>query len=371
MQTYRNPVELFTGEGSLSALRRLLANESYLLLTHPGAVFAQAAQKVERAAGHAPLAIIAEVADNPDPQNLSMLCERLRAAPERPTCLVALGGGSVIDACKVLSATRGDFNALAPLLDGRAIESVIPYVAIPTTAGTGSEVTSWATVWDPASDRKHSLADPLLYARAAIMEPELTVSLPRALTISTALDALSHAFESLWNRNRNPVSSVLAIAAARRIIDTLPRVLAAPCSLAWRQALQEAALQAGLAFSNTKTSLAHNISYPITMQKGVPHGIACSITLPMLVRSISPDEPVATDIEAILGVPLADAGDALESFFAAIGIDTDPRSYGYEAGTWHVLVAEAAQGQRGRNFNGNVARVQALYDQHFTREFSR
>lgn len=366
MFTYRNPVELIGGDGALSSLQSRLQGRSYVLLTHPGPVFEALAAELEAAAGHAPLLRIDSVADNPDLDDLGELCERLAALPAPPKRLVALGGGSVIDACKVLSATGGRFEALEELLAERAEpRDPIPFIAVPTTAGTGSEVTCWATVWDRRNQRKHSLSHPSLYAQCALLEPRLTASLPSALTVSTALDALSHALESLWNRNRNPVSAVFAVAAARAIVRVLPQVMRAPRDLSLREQLQLASLQAGLAFSNTKTSLAHNISYRITLDKGISHGIACSLTLPMLVRAVGADEPLAADIGRIFDAPPAQAAQRLEAFFAELGIATDPRRYGYTPQQWQALVRESAAGQRGRNYSGDLGRLSRLYDELF------
>ncbi|MGO1070997.1 phosphonoacetaldehyde reductase [Lysobacter sp. CA199] len=366
MFTYRNPVELIAGEGALSSLKSRVQARPYVLLTHAGPVFEALAAELETAAGHAPLLCIDTVADNPDLDNLRELCAQLAALPTPPQLLIALGGGSVIDACKVLSATGGRFDTLDALLAERAApRDPTPFIAVPTTAGTGSEVTCWATVWDRRNNRKHSLAHPSLYAQSALLEPRFTASLPAALTVSTALDALSHALESLWNRNRNPVSATFAIAAARAIVRILPASLRAPRDLALREQLQLASLYAGLAFSNTKTSLAHNISYRITLEKGVSHGIACSITLPMLVRAIGDGEPLAADIERIFDAPPALAAQRLEAFFAELGVATDPRRYGYSPQQWQALVRESAEGQRGRNFSGDLGRLSRLYDEFF------
>lgn len=364
MFTYFNPVEIIGGDGALSALNRQINGRQFALVTHGQPAFSGVAATVERAIGHAPLIRLTQVAENPDLDNLRLLCEQLSSV-ERPEMLIAVGGGSVMDACKVLSATGGDYTQLASLLDGDAPAQPIPFIAVPTTAGTGSEVTCWATVWDPSAQRKHSLAHPSLYARCAVLDPELTMSLPRSLTIATALDALSHAFESLWNRNRNPVSTMLAISAARQILQALPALLEAPYSLRLRGEMQVAATTAGLAFSNTKTSIAHSISYPITLQKGTAHGIACSITLPMLVGAVDPEDEVAADIAAILGAPPLQAAEKLQAFFSAIGISTDPQTYGYDADTWQALIVEAAGGARGRNYNGSVERLGALYRDYF------
>jgi len=136
----------------------------------------------------------------------------------------------------------------------------------------------YKAVMEASGGYERSWADLLRKAglEVAIVDPELTLRMPQSLTISTGLDALSHALESIWNRNINPVSIEFAIAAAHEVLATLPAVITDPRNLDLRTRMAQAALFAGLAFSNTKTALAHSISYPITLDYGVPHGIAWS-----------------------------------------------------------------------------------------------
>ena len=130
---------------------------------------------------------------------------------------------------------------------------------------------------------KYSLANRRLYPEAAFVDPALTLAAPRGLTLQTGLDALSHSLESLWNVNANPVSANYAVEAARDIIDALPRLLERLDDLDLRTRLARASLFAGLHSRNTKTALAHNISYGITLRHGTPHGIACSFCLPQVM----------------------------------------------------------------------------------------
>ena len=139
--------------------------------------------------------------------------------------IVALGGGSAMDTAKVVAASDGDFARVRTYVEsGKGAEKLgrTPIIAVPTTAGTGSEVTCWATVWDTANKKKYSLARPELYPEVAILDPEVTLGIPRALTVSTGLDALSHALESLWNTNANPVSANHAVFAAQEVLECLP-----------------------------------------------------------------------------------------------------------------------------------------------------
>ena len=174
------------------------------------------------------------------------------------------GGGSVIDSAKVFAAAAGDFSKVLHYLEtgaGGSALSAIPIIAVPTTAGTGSEVTSWATVWDEERGRKFSLVRETLYPEIAVIDPMLMLAKPYGLTLATGLDALSHSIESIWNINANPVSARHAVTAARAILADLPNLLRDLGNLELRNQIAEASLNAGLAFSNTKTAIAHNLSY--------------------------------------------------------------------------------------------------------------
>jgi alcohol dehydrogenase len=233
------------------------------------------------------------------------ICRRFAAGR---TGVVVGWGGSVIDAAKVLAAAGGDFARVRDhLVAGAPLDPalILPVLAVPTTAGTGSEVTCWATVWDAAGGRKYSIAHERLYPEAAIIDPALTLAAPRGLTLATGLDALSHALESLWNVNANPVSARHAIAAAGIVLEVLPRLVERLDDLDLRSRQAEASLLAGLAFSNTKTALAHNISYDVTLRHGTAHGIACSFSLPQVMRwAIGQDAECDRRLAAIFGPDL-------------------------------------------------------------------
>ena len=117
----------------------------------------------------------------------------------------------------------------------------------------------------------------------ALIDPDLMLSVPAAVTVSTGLDALSHALESIWNHNANPISDTFAISAIEDILECLPRLEQDLGNRELRARMALAALKAGMAFSNTKTALAHSISYEMTLRHGLPHGIACSFTLPLVL----------------------------------------------------------------------------------------
>lgn len=356
MWKYCNPVQIEFGVDSFTRVAALIGGRRYVLVTYAEPLFKELSARLAANAG-SPVFIISDVAPNPDCRLLADQCHRFVSLSSTPEVIVALGGGSVIDSAKVFSAANGDFNRVQTFLEtqkGGERLSAIPIIAIPTTAGTGSEVTCWGTVWDEINEKKYSLAQPSLYPEHAVIDPRLMLGKPRQLTVSTGLDALSHALESLWNVNANPVSANHAVFAARNIIDVLPVLANDLGNLNLRSKMALAALFAGLAFSNTKTAIAHSLSYPITLLHGIQHGIACSFSLPMILRSMKSVSGLCGDsLRRIFGDDLDRGAAELEGMLASVGVATDPASYGINEAEWRKLVADALVGERGRNFLGS------------------
>jgi alcohol dehydrogenase len=359
---FRNPVAVTFGSGCIAEAGNALAGRSYALVTYGEPLFESLTGRLIEIAGH-PQTIINDIPSNPDFEALGRCCASLRQAGPEPEALLALGGGSVIDAAKVLATSGGDFETVRHHLEtGQASLSSdpIPIIALPTTAGTGSEVTCWATVWDKGGGRKHSLARPSLYPEQALVDPELTHDVPLELTISTALDALSHALEAIWNRQSNPVSTQLACRAAREILSALPSLARDLENRTLRERVSRAALMAGMAFSNTRTALAHSISYPVTLHHGVPHGLACSFTLPMVMRGVVGEDPICDAALAdIFGANLEAGAQHLTHFLDDLGVSRDATSYGMTRDEFRNLIMAAFDGERGRNFIGRRERVLA------------
>jgi alcohol dehydrogenase len=355
---YWNPVRIRFGTATLDEVAGLIGHRRWALVTYDQPIFKRLSERLVKAAGP-PVVVVNNIDTNPDCAELVESCRQYGSAPQPAQVIVALGGGSMIDAAKVLAASRGDFeNVRRHLVDKMPLDAstIAPIIAVPTTAGTGSEVTSWATVWDSANGSKYSLAHPKLYPESAVLDPALAAGAPRGLTLATGLDALSHALESIWNVNGNPVSANYAVEAAREIIETLPRLLDRLDDIDLRARQARASLLAGLAFSNTKTALAHNISYDITLKTGTIHGIACSFSLPIVMRwamGIQPQCDAA--LRRIFGPDLDEGVRKLTDFLHSVGVKTDPSAYGLSPGDWSRLVDKALEGERGLNFIGRLA----------------
>lgn len=357
---YANPVQIEFGVDSFAKLPGLIGKRRYAVVTYGEPFFDTLLSGLAKDAGP-PVLTIRDVAPNPDYRLLSAQTKRFAQLQLQPEVIVALGGGSVIDSAKVFAAASGDFGKVKLFLEeqrGAEQLSAIPIIAVPTTAGTGSEVTCWGTVWDEANEKKYSLARPNLYPTHAVVDPRLMLGKPLLLTISTGLDALSHSLESLWNVNNNPVSANHAVFAARHILDALPKLVKDLGNIELRERVAMAALFAGLAFSNTKTAVAHSLSYPITLRHGVQHGIACSFSLPMVLRSVQGVGGICEDsLKQIFGSDLARGADDLEDLLALLGISSNPASYKIAPQEWRLLIEDSLQGERGRNFLGSGDRL--------------
>lgn len=283
-----NPVHIICGSGSRKQLaKHLPVAGRVLLVTSEGMVRRGEAQAlIQNCMGVE--WTVQTITPNPDLDQLDDIHTKLH--PQAWVAVVALGGGSVIDAAKTLALALQSPHSRPLQLwlrEGKLdLPEPLPLVCLPTTAGTGAEVTPFATVWDGARQKKCSLGGSGLFPAVALLDPELTLSLPWQETLFTALDTTSHALETLWNRHATPVSKAMAVEALRLLDPLLPRLEHGLSDLAMREQLQTASLFAGLAISQSRTALAHAISYPLTLHYAVPHGLACSFTLPALIRHV-------------------------------------------------------------------------------------
>ena len=356
-QEFFNPVRSVYGAGALSSLPKLLAGRKAVVVTFPEARRFGLVDRLQALLGDGLAGVIDAVLPNPDVAELRALYEAFWSDSQQAEVLVAVGGGSAIDTAKALmvGTQSGRFDDLVAALaaGGPFVPArVKTLIAVPTTAGTGSEVTPWATIWDREAQRKHSLHLPETWPSIAIVDPELMLSLPASVTLQSGLDALSHALEAIWNVNANALSDTFAVAAVQQIFETLPLLMDKLDDLDLRARMALAALQAGMAFSNTRTALAHSISYEMTLRYGLPHGIACSFPLPMVLRrAIGQDAGRDAVLERALG-PLDRAPQRLSDFIERLGVKTHFSDYGVSSEQADRMVAHALTGARGKNFIG-------------------
>jgi len=229
--------------------------------------------------------------------------ERVLAAYQDQGCqgLVAVGGGSPMDAAKAVGVLASNPGKLLDFVGiGKVLRPLPPLVAIPTTTGTGSEVTQFTVITDHAQRRKVVIGGPWVAPSHALLDPELVADLPAGLLGATAMDALTHAVESVISTFASPFTDGLALEAIRLIAVNLP----AAATLGARANLLYASTMAGMAFSYARTGLVHGMAHPLSAYYDVPHGLANAILLPGVLAYNAPAcEPTLARVAEALGQP--------------------------------------------------------------------
>lgn len=226
-----------------------------------------------------------------------------------PDEVLAIGGGSTIDIGKAITSLYYIYKGqeltedmVTEILKNKAYNEphqFIDLIAVPSTAGTGSEVTQFATIWDKGGQAKYSIDTAYNYAKKAYIIPDLTLTMPARGTLSTGLDALSHATEAFWAKPTTYVVKDVALRAIDMIMTYLPQVLKEPGNLELRTAMSRAALISGMSFARTRTTACHSMGYPITMQYGLEHGFACALTLDAVSKINREKTVLADDLFAV------------------------------------------------------------------------
>lgn len=226
--------------------------------------------------------VFREVPPNPSVS----LCKEIgeRAAAFGASFLIGIGGGSPLDAAKAASVFAANPGMEEPTFYSGCWETrPLPVALVGTTAGTGSEVTSVSVLLD-STGKKHSIHDARLFSCLSLGDPRYTVSLPRSITLSTGIDALSHCTESYFAKKANDASKALAVRGIRMILEPLHKVAGGEeITMEMRQTLYDASIVAGFAIAVTGTVFPHSIGYYLTERYGVPHGIASARYLPALL----------------------------------------------------------------------------------------
>jgi alcohol dehydrogenase len=280
--------------GELPACVREVGGSAVFLVSDTGIAKAGhlgTAQRLLEAAG-IELTIFNRAKENPTESDAAACCAIARQ--KHFDCFVALGGGSSMDtakACNFLLTNGGrmrDYHGY-----GKATKPMLPLIAIPTTAGTGSECQSYALVSRDDTHEKMACGDPKARARVAILDPDLTATQPTPVAIQTGLDALAHALESAVCTRRNPISSLYSEGAFRNISSALGNVIAGRVGPEDREHMQLGAALAGLAIENSMLGAAHATANPLTARHGVIHGHAVALMLPHVMRFNAAEGAVA------------------------------------------------------------------------------
>lgn len=283
---FMNPVRIISGYKAVDNVPHELTQLGVLrplLVTDQGVVQA-GLLKIVQAAFENESVRIAAVFDQTPPDSSMQIVKQVAEHYRRHKCdaLIALGGGSCIDTAKGVNIVITEQTEdLAPLAGAEILSTPMqPCIVIPTTAGTGSEVTAVAVIADPDHHRKLPFTSRHLLPDVAVLDPRMTLSLPPRLTAATGMDALAHAVESYLSLQKNPLSDAYATTAIQLIRDHLVDVVLDGGNPRARLALAEAAMMAGIAFSNAMVGVVHALGHAAGAVAHVPHGEAMAILLP-------------------------------------------------------------------------------------------
>ena len=220
-----------------------------------------------------------------DPDSNTIELGRSFAADLNVDSIVGLGGGSSLDCAKGINFVLTNGGRIQDYVGyGKITSPMLPMIGVPTTAGTGSEVQSYAVIADAASHRKLACGDPQAAFRLAILDPQLTYSQPPAVTAASGFDALAHALETYVSTSRTPVSEMFSREAWRLLEANYERVVREPEQQAARAAMQLGACYAGIAIENSMLGATHACANPLTARYGTVHGMALAMLLPTVVR---------------------------------------------------------------------------------------
>lgn len=357
------PTDVHFGAGSIAGLPdhvRALGARHVFVVTDPGVRAAGVLDPVIAALQQAPLpvSVYDRVTADSGSALISEGVEALRASAA--DLVVGVGGGSALDTAKAIAALATNPGSPLEYVGLHKVRiKPLPVVAVPTTAGTGSEVSLWSVFTDDARKLKVAIGGRLLFPAVAVCDPDLTRGLPRALTASTGMDALAHAVECYTNRACQPISAALALRAIELIGKHLRTAASDAPDPGSRYGMLLASTMAGMAMNPTRLGLAHALAMPLgSWDLKIPHGLAIAVTLPLVMQfncRAAPDRFAA--VARALGAPVEgcsalEAAERAAPFVAAlaasIGIPKGLSASGLTASHVPAVVDEAMK-------SGNVA----------------
>ena len=356
--SYVSPRAIRIGAGAVGQVAEVLAQFGLsrpLVVTDPWMVSSGTVEKALaplRAAGLEP-AVFSETVPDPTDSVIEAGVQVLLAGDY--DCLVGFGGGSPMDTAKamaILAAAPAGAKMRQFKVPAAADRGLVPVICIPTTAGTGSEATRFTVITDTETDEKMLIAGLGALPLAALVDYELTFSVPPRTTADTGIDSFTHALEAFVSKRANPMSDTWALSAMRLIGPNLRKVYHQPGNAAAREAMMLGALQAGLAFSNASVALVHGMSRPIGGHFHVAHGLSNAMLLPA-VTEYGLDAALDRYAEAGRALGVAQRADsdeaAAQKLLAELRAWNDelkvptPKGYGIDKAKWDSLLELMAQ----------------------------
>jgi alcohol dehydrogenase len=364
----------------VGVLARELSARRVLVVTDPGIVTAGHAERVSQSLRSEGLSVVLFDAVSENPTTLCVEnCVRAAKSAGIDT-IIGLGGGSSMDTAKGCNFILSNGGRIQDYWGvGKAVKPMLPMIAIPTTAGTGSECQSAALIADEQTHQKMACLDVKVTPRIAILDPMLTLSQPPRVTACTGIDAIAHAVETAVTSRRNPLSLMHSHQAFKLCVPALPRVMANPLDLDARGRMLLGAALAGLAIENSMLGAAHSAANPLTAHFNVAHGIAVGVMLPHVIRFNARDPRIALAYADLASAPeIACVSDGAERAVSALVARIEallntarlPRSLedcGVERASIPTLAEEAVK-QWTANFNPRPLTTEdfvALYESAF------
>jgi alcohol dehydrogenase len=362
--TLRNRV-LF-GAGEIARLPEVIAaagGSRVFLVTDPGVLAAGIADRA-LAASMAPATVFSDVEPNPSGATIERGAAALRAYGLAETAIVAIGGGSAMDAAKAIALCAANERPVWDLeYDGQDLIPGRPIVAIPTTAGTGSEAHPFAVITHEAVGRKDYIGHRSLLPVTTILDPELTLGLSAGVTAATGVDAMTHSLESLLSRNGNPFAEATALGVIRTVHEWLPRAIADGSDLEARSQMLMASHLAGVGqASGTGVGLVHALGHALGTRGRLAHGTALAVVLPEVLGFYMAEAGlrdrelalacVAMGAASATEMPATGAGAAigeLRRFLASVGQRHRLGALGFDDGGLDVVAQDAIDDVAIRN----------------------
>lgn len=284
---YMQPVTIKFGNGIIKKINSIIDEKELkngLLVSTPFFIRSGLAEKIVKESNGLLKLVFGDLDPNPTVENVDNCAEVIRN--NNIEFIVALGGGSALDCAKAAGTICLTDDSIVKY-HGTGIQipfEHLPLIAIPSTAGTGSEVTCVSVLTDKKLGKKAPIVSDGFYPDLALIDPELTYSMPPKVTAQTGIDVLSHALEGFWSKNHQPICDALALHATELVFKYLLKAYSEPDNMEAREKMAEASLIAGLAFSLPKTTASHACSFPLTNIYHIPHGEACGLSLDYFAR---------------------------------------------------------------------------------------
>jgi alcohol dehydrogenase class IV len=359
--SYHNPTAIEFGWGALARLPELvksLGGKRVLVVGDPGVAKAGLVDRVVGTLGSGvPVTTFTDIESDPDASSVDAGVQVARS--KECDLIIGIGGGSAMDVAKVIGVmltNPGNVRDYSGM--GKIGRPGVPVIAIPTTSGTGSELTIWSVLSEKDKQQKFGVGSVLNCARIALLDPELTVSLPPAITAATGIDALTHALESYVNTATQPISEAMSEQSMTLIARSLRLAVAQPGNRLARADMLLASTLAAMAFNSTRLGLVHAYAMPLGSRFHIPHGLANAIMLPVVMRFNLPGNLAKfariAEIfgEPVAGLSLRDAAErsvtAIQQLKADVGITARLGDFGMTEADLDGVAREAM-------LSGNVA----------------